>query len=429
MSKTFVFKFGGAAVKDAMGFKNLYNILNNRLRNPPIIVISAIGKTTNLLENILNLKYEQKDYSSNITIVKNLHMEICHDLFEDGHLIFAHVDNHFAHLKRIMARGFKGSDKDAFYDEVVSFGELIATRMVQEYLCDQKLYCLWQDVRELIFTDQNHRDAKVNWEKTYQNCQKILLPKLKKYPVVTQGFIAWSDSGYPTTLGREGSDYTAAILAACTAATSVTIWKDVPGVLNADPKKNDFTVLFHEIDYHQAAEMAFYGANVIHPKTIKPLANKSIPLWVKSFLEPDQSGTLITNSSLKPEIPTIITKENQVLVTLWVRDLTFISGEHLQYVYGLLNKLKLKINLIQTSAVSISICIDKEFFNIELWKREIKGEFQFKYNVGLQLLTILHYTRELIELHEQGREILLEQRTRTSYQIAYLEKMVDTAMS
>jgi aspartate kinase len=420
MSKAFVFKFGGASIKDASALKNLVNILNNRLRNDLIIVISAMGKTTNELEIILKKKISQEDFSSNITILKTRHLEICMELFSVGHLIFAHLDNVFLRLERALEGQRDVKDYDALYDEIVSYGEIIATKIVQEYLCEQKLYCLWQDAREVIITDQNHRSAKVNWEETERNCKKILLPKLAKFPIITQGFIGRSNAGNTTTLGREGSDYTAAILASCLNAAAVTIWKDVPGVLNADPKKFHDTILYSELDYHQAAEMTYYGASVIHPKTIKPLANKGIPLWVKSFIEPDSHGTLITHSIFKPDIPTLIVKQEQILVTFRVTDFTFIEGRHLQMIYEHLNSLKLMVNLVQTSAISISVCMDKDFFKLDKLLKAVKNDFQLKYNEGLELLTILNYNAKQVEHYEVEKKILLEQRTRNSYQIVYL---------
>jgi len=422
MSKAFVFKFGGASIKDAIAVKNLVIILNNRLRNDLIIVISAMGKTTNELESILNKKFCQKDYSSNINIIKQYHFNICQELFSEGHLIFSHINNIFLQLERVLSGNVDAKNYDAIYDEVVSFGEIMATKIVQEYLCEQKLYCLWQDARELIITDQNHRSAKVNWEETEKNCKRILLPKMAKFPIVTQGFIGKSDGGKTTTLGREGSDYTAAILASCLKASSVTIWKDVPGVLNADPKKFEDTVLYNELDYNQAAEMTYYGASVIHPKTIKPLANKGIPLWVKSFIDPHSHGTLITHSKIKPDIPTLIVKEEQILVTFRVTDFTFIDGEHLQKIYSLLNSLKINVNLVQTSAISISICMDKDFFKLDKLLEAVKDDFLLKYNEHLKLLTILNYNSNLVKLLEEGKKILLEQRTRNSYQIVYLSE-------
>jgi len=422
MSKAFVSKFGGASIKDASALKNLVHILNNRLRNNQIIVISAMGKTTNSLETILSKKFSHEDYSSNITILKYEHLNICKELFTEDHVIFSHVENSFVQLQRVLAVNIQDVDYDQIYDEVVSFGEIISTKIVQEYFCEQKLYCLWQDAREIITTDPSHRAAQVNWEETKNNCLKILLPKMAKFPVITQGFIGRSSSGHTTTLGREGSDFTAAILAFCLDAVEVTIWKDVQGVLNADPKKFDHTILYPELDYTKAAEMTFYGASVIHPKTIRPLANKNIPLWVKSFLDPDAHGTKITYSFLKHDIPTFIIKEDQILLTFKVKDFTFINGQHLQKIYELLNNFKINVNLVQTSAISISICMDHDFFKLDKLMEAVKGEFEIKYNEGLKLLTILNYSSELVAKYETGKNILLEQRTRNSYQIIYVEE-------
>jgi len=421
MSKAFVSKFGGASIKDAPALKNLIHISNNRLRNNQIIVISAMGKTTNFLETILANKYSHKDYSSNITILKTQHLDICTELFPVGHVVFSHLENIFLKLQRSLAVNIEEIDYDRMYDEVVSFGEILSTTIVQEYFCEQKLYCLWQDAREIIVTDHNHRAAKIDWEETTKNCQKILLPKMAKFPIITQGFIGRSSEGHTTTLGREGSDFTAAILAFCLDATEVTIWKDVPGVLNADPKKFDNTILYQELDYTKAAEMTYYGASVIHPKTIKPLANKRIPLWVKSFVDPDAHGTKITTSVLKGDIPTFIVKEDQLLLTFKVTDFTFINGVHLQKIYEYLNKLKISVNLVQTSAISISVCMDNDFFKLDKLLGAVQGEFEIKYNDGLKLLTILNYTADLATRYEEEKNILLEQRTRYSYQIIYLD--------
>ena len=420
MLKTFVFKFGGASVKDASAIKNLAEILNKRLQNNLIIVISAIGKSTNGLELIVRNKFSNEDFSSNIHILKDHHLDICQELFASGHPIFAQVENLFLQVERSLSRSVQEADYDKFYDEIVSYGELLATRIVHEYLCDQQLYCLWQDVREIIVTDESHRFAQIDWEATQRNCKKTLLPKMAKLPIITQGFVGRSLSGHTTTLGREGSDFTAAILGNCLDARSVTIWKDVPGVLNADPKKFSDTILYEELDYQEAAEMTFYGASVIHPKTIKPLANKNIPLWVKSFLDPDAHGTKITKSPNRPVFPALIVKEEQILVTIKVTDFTFINEMHLQKIYEVVNSLKLVINLIQTSAITVSICMDRDLFKLEKLLQSFGNDFQIKYNEDLKLLTILHYSGDLIKQYEQEKNILVEQRTRNSYQIVFL---------
>ncbi|WP_143959709.1 aspartate kinase [Litoribacter populi] len=421
MSKAIIFKFGGASVKDALSVKNLASILVNRLQNPFLIVISAMGKTTNLLEEILMAKFSLVDFSLNITILKEQHLQICRDLFAPDHLIFAKIENTFLQLERELAIKVSDTSYDEYYDQIVCYGELLSTKIVQEYLCEQKIYCIWQDARDIISTDASHRAAKVNWDKTTINCRKQLLPNLLKFPVVTQGFIARGENGRTTTLGREGSDFTAAILANCLDARSVTIWKDVSGVLNADPKLFPDTVLFPKLAYKEAAEMTYYGASVIHPKTIKPLANKGIPLFVKSFLNPDEKGTMITDCEPQQTVPTFVQKAEQILVTFRVKDFTFVSEAQIHQIYAVLENLKIRVNLMQTSAISISLCLDKEFLKIERLLEALKAYFEIRYNENLKLLTILHPDQETMGRMEQGKEVLLEQKTRNTFHIVFRE--------
>jgi aspartate kinase len=285
---------------------------------------------------------------------------------------------------------------------------------------------LWQDARELIITNSDFRFAKVNWEKTKVNCQAQLVHHLENFPVVTQGFLGADEKGRTTTLGREGSDFTAAILATCLNASSVIIWKDVPGVLNADPKRFSDTVLFPDLDYKQAAEMTYYGASVIHPKTIKPLANAGIPLYVKSFLSPDENGTKIHSFESFIPIPTFVLKENQVLVSFKVTDFTFIEEGHIHRVYEQLRALKLRVNMLQISAISISLVMDSQPFNFEKLLERLKEYFEIRYNEGLELLTILHPEKESVPIHLEGFEIFLEQSTRNTIQMVRRKKQPES---
>lgn len=417
MSKTFVFKFGGASVKDAKSIKNLREILFNRLRNHTVIVVSAMGKTTNALEELLNLKLEDKPLYEKSTKLKNYHLEICRELFLPENLIFPAIENFFSQLDRILEKPLSKENYDEYYDQVVSFGELISSRIVQEYLCAEGIFCLWQDAREIISTDSDYRFAKVKWEKTAAQCQKHLMAKLERFPVITQGFIGSDDKGKTTTLGREGSDFTAAILAHSLRSQSVTIWKDVEGVLNADPKRFPDTVKFEELDYREAAELTYYGASVIHPKTIKPLANLSIPLFVKSFLNPDGSGTQIHHVGKPNTVPCIVVKDEQVLVSFRVTDFTFINESHIHQVYTEIEKLKLRVNLLQTSAISISIVIDKQLFKMEKLIAALAKDFDIRYNESLQLITVKNHNRKIMEELMSDKEVLLEQVTRTTFQI------------
>jgi len=417
MSKTFVFKFGGASVKDAKSIKNLREILFNRLRNHTVIVVSAMGKTTNALEELLNLKLEDKPLYEKSAKLKNYHLEICRELFLPENLIFPAIENFFSQLDRILEKPLSKENYDEYYDQVVSFGELISSRIVQEYLCAEGIFCLWQDAREIISTDSDYRFAKVKWEKTAAQCQKHLMAKLERFPVITQGFIGSDDKGKTTTLGREGSDFTAAILAHSLRSQSVTIWKDVEGVLNADPKRFPDTVKFEELDYREAAELTYYGASVIHPKTIKPLANLSIPLFVKSFLNPDGSGTQIHHVDKPNTVPCIVVKDEQVLVSFRVTDFTFINESHIHQVYTEIEKLKLRVNLLQTSAISISIVIDKQLFKMEKLIAALAKDFDIRYNESLQLITVKNHNRKIMEELMSNKEVLLEQVTRTTFQI------------
>lgn len=417
MAKTIVYKFGGASVKDGAALKNLVDILRNRLRNNLVIVVSAMGKSTNSLEGILARKLEGENFSQNCAILKQYHLEICKSLFPAGHVIFAQLDNYFIQLENDLAKPLSRENYDEYYDRIVGYGELISSRIAMEYLCLVGLVVLWQDARELIRTNSDFRFAKIDFEKTRKNCQNQLKPNLEKFPVLTQGFIGSDPKGRPTTLGREGSDFTAAILATSLDAGSVTIWKDVPGVLNADPKIFSDTKLFTELDYRQAAEMTYYGASVIHPKTIKPLANAGIPLFVKSFLNPEANGTKIHGAAQPNFIPTIVLKKDQILVSLKVTDFTFIEEKHIHLVYEQLQFLKLRVNMLQTSAISISIVIDSQLFKLEQLLEKMRGEFEVRYNEGLELLTILHPDEDSISSNILGYEVLLEQATRNTFQV------------
>ncbi|QDH79146.1 aspartate kinase [Echinicola soli] len=418
MTKAIVYKFGGASVKDAAAIKNLSNILFNRLRSPMVIVVSAIGKTTNALEEILRLKYEEEDFYSNFTNVRKNHLAICEELFEEGDLVFGMVENIFLQLARVLEGKLTKENYDEYYDQVVGFGELLSSKIIQAYLCHCQQYCIWQDARDFIRTDGNFRFAKVDWDKTTKLCQQNLVPVLKQLPVVTQGFVGSTKDGKPTTLGREGSDFSAAIFASSLGAGTVTIWKDVPGVLNADPKRFEDTVKFDQLDYKEAAEMTFYGASVIHPRTIKPLANANIPLHVKSFVQPDEQGTVIGDfGASKVSMPTVVVKDRQVLVTFEVTDFTFINESHMHQVYAELDRLKLRANLIQSSAITISICTDREMFKLEQLLAEMRPVFNVRYNENLQLITVKNYDEKIKSRFLAQSDVLLEQTTRSTFQV------------
>lgn len=419
MSKAIVFKFGGASVKDAESIKNLFNILFKRLQTPMILVISAMGKTTNAIEEILKTKLNQEDYSLKCAIIKDQHLNVCESLFPKEHEIFEKVAFQFEMLLKELHKPLDKENYDEFYDQVIVFGELVSTLIIQAYISYRGVSSTWLDARDLISTNSEFRFAKVNWTSTQTQINEILKPIAEKSLVVTQGFIGKDTLGNSTTLGREGSDFTASILAYCLDASAVTIWKDVEGVLNADPKKFKKTNKFEELDYHEAAELTYYGASVIHPKTIKPLANKNIPLFVKSFLRPDGSGTKIHQVAKANTVPCIVLKEAQILVTFKVTDFTFINEQHMHLVYSELEKLKLKVNLLQTSAISISIVIDEQLFKLEKLILSLNSAFQIKYNTDLNLITIKNPTSKMIKKMMQNKAVLMEQITRTTFQIVY----------
>ena len=422
MSATLVYKFGGASVKDAPALRNLYDILLPRLQTSTVIVVSAMGKTTNALEAILTKKLAGEDYASEWTALKNFHKDLCAELFPESHPVREQLETFFSAAREALQAQVSKANYDEVYDQVVCFGELLSSLIVSEYWGFRGLPNRWQDAREVIHTDSDYRFAKIDWDKTRSACQEKWGDMLHTSPILTQGFIGSDTKGKTTTLGREGSDFTAAILATCLDAQSVTIWKDVPGVLNADPKLFDSTQKFEELGYREAAEMTYFGASVIHPKTIKPLANAGIPLFVKSFLNPEASGTKIHEHAAPHEVPTLVLKKNQVLVTFKVTDFTFIEEKHIQKIYEQLQVLKLRVNMLQVSAITVSIVLDTQLFKLEQLVESLKTAFEIRYNEELELLTSLKPRVEEIPTLMEGYALLLEQTTRTTYQAVRRKK-------
>jgi len=422
MSATLVYKFGGASVKDAPALRNLYDILLPRLQTSTVIVVSAMGKTTNALEAILTKKLAGEDYASEWNALKNFHKDLCAKLFPESHPVGEQLETFFSAAREALQAQVSKANYDEVYDQVVCFGELLSSLIVSEYLGFRGLPNRWQDAREVIHTDSDYRFAKIDWDKTRSACQEKWGDMLHTSPILTQGFIGSDTQGKTTTLGREGSDFTAAILATCLDAQSVTIWKDVPGVLNADPKLFDSTQKFEELGYREAAEMTYFGASVIHPKTIKPLANAGIPLFVKSFLNPEASGTKIHEHAAPHDVPTLVLKKNQVLVTFKVTDFTFIEEKHIQKIYEQLQVLKLRVNMLQVSAITVSIVLDTQLFKLEQLVESLKTAFEIRYNEELELLTILKPRVEEIPSLMEGYTLLLEQTTRTTYQAVRRKK-------
>lgn len=413
-----VFKFGGASVKNAEAVKNVGEVIKLH-QNDLVIVISAMGKTTNNLEEVVN-SYLNKDgkLEQNLQIVKDFHFNILNELFEDkSHPIFNDIHNTFVEIEwEIEEEAVR--DYDYVYDQIVSVGEILSTKIVSAYLNSAGIKNNWQDIRNLIQSDNTYRNANVDWALTEELIQKDITPQFnpeEQIIIITQGFIASSSELFTTTLGREGSDFSAGILAYCLNAESVTIWKDVPGMLNADPKWFDDTIKLDNISYLEAVELAYYGASVIHPKTIKPLQNKNIPLHVKSFISPNNSGTLINKETKKDSaIPSFIFKMNQVLISISAKDYSFVMEDSLSHIFGIFSEYGVKINLMQNSAISFSICVDFDNQKTMSLIDELKKNYKVLYNDNLELVTIRHYDQLTIERVTSAKEILVEQKSRNT---------------
>lgn len=397
-----IFKFGGASVKDADAVKNIVTVLKTVSCSNTFMVLSAMGKTTNALEEVIALYFNQSDYSRKILEIKEKHLEIANELFDSGHPIFETIDDCFNELNIFLERN-KSPNYDFVYDQTVCFGELLSTKIVNAYLNDNGFESVWIDVRNYIKTDNTYREGKVDWIKTEENLKKLESDKF----YLTQGFLGSDSNNFTTTLGREGSDYTAAIIANCLDAESLTIWKDVPGVLNADPRYFEKTELLKKISYEEAIELAYYGASVIHPKTMKPLRSKGIPFFVKSFLNPEAEGTHIGNKlALEPNVACYILKTNQNLLTLTSLDFSFITEEKISRIFKSLHERKLKVNLMQNSAVTLSLCLEDKFNQLSSFIEEIKKDFEIECEKGVSLYTVRNFDDKTnIELGN-GRELL-----------------------
>jgi aspartate kinase len=391
-----VFKFGGASIKSANAIKNVAKILNSQDLSNCLLVISAMGKMTNAFEKITDAYFnnDQEKLTKSIDFTSKFHLKIINNLFVENHVIHEKITILFGQLVRFLTQN-KSRNYDYLYDQIVSYGELLSTTIVSDYLNEIKIYNNWLDVREIIITDAVFRDAKVNWQETEKRIKmKIDSSKL----AIVQGFIGADLNGNTTTLGREGSDFTAGIFAYCLDAESLTIWKDVLGVLNADPKEFKEVQLLEHISYEETIEMAFYGASVIHPKTIKPIQNKKIPLIVRSFKNLNSSGTKVSEGvTLEPTIPCFIVKKNQVLVSISSIDFSFIVEENISDIFKLFHKYQLKVNLIQNSAISFSVCVDNNLNHFDLFYNEIKNMYKVSFVKNVDLFTVRHFTENSLE--------------------------------
>ena len=423
-----IFKFGGASVKDASAVKNVASILKRFPKENIIVVVSAMGKVTNALERLTDAIFfpeqigtgKKEDATSILNEIKKYHFDIIEQLFLDkNHAIYNEISNTFVELD--WAIDDEPTENYNYeYDKIVSLGEIISTKIVNAYLIEASVNSKWLDVRDFIQTDNTYREGKVDWDLTQVLVDRNLVPFLendKNLVVVTQGFIGGTSENFTTTLGREGSDYTAAILAFTTNAESVTIWKDVPGVLNADPKWFDETKKLEQISYQDAIELAYYGATVIHPKTIKPLQNKKIPLYVKSFLNPEEKGTVINEVQSPLPIPCFIFKVNQVLISISPKDFSFIAEDNFSDIFNLFSEKQVKVNVMQNSAISFSVSVDNDERKLPDLIKTLQKQYRVLYNDNLELITIRYYDQATIDRVTIDKKILLEVKSRYTVQL------------
>ena len=416
-----VFKFGGASVNSAEAIRNVAEIVRQYLETPLVVVISAMGKTTNLLEKVVpGVPASDNERRKLLQQNTDYHLSIADSLFADkGDPTFGRLRELFGQLDEVSAR--KATNYNFDYDQTVSFGELISTTLISGYLNSVGIRNVWIDVRDVIRTNENYREGIVDFDTTRRQAQEIINSKLKiqnSKLIITQGFIAGTAAGTTTTLGREGSDYSASILSYCLDADNMTIWKDVPGFLNADPKFFANTVKINKIPFNEAIELAYYGASVIHPKTVKPIQNKGIQLNIKSFLNPSADGSVIGPfDSIEPLTPLYIFKNNQILISIQPKDFSFIAEENLQTIFAVLAELNIRVNLMQNSALSFSLCLDYNEILLDKIRERLESQFRLVYNTGLQLITIRYYNQQIIDEIVDGRTILLQQRSRTTTQL------------
>ncbi len=423
--KVKVFKFGGASVRDAAGIRNVADILRSYREEAIVIVVSAMGKTTDSLEQLAaaHAAGQTKEAWELLERIRQAHDQVMDELFEDkGSPVYEEVNDTFVAIEWILEDA-PHPNYDFLYDQIVSVGEVVSSRIVAAYLNRVGLPTRWLDARDIIRTDDIYREGWVQWEETIENAQSIVPPLLEEGGfVLTQGFIGSTAENFTTTLGREGSDYTAAIFSYCLDAEGMTIWKDVPGVLTGDPRIFDHVTKLDRLSYREAIEMTYYGAKVIHPKTIKPLQNKSIPLYVKSFKDPSGEGTYIGPDIDDLYPPMVAVERNQALLNISTRDFSFVAEHHMSYLFNKIAEFRLQVNLMQNTAISFAICVndvdDKVFRFAERIERDFKVMID---NEGLELITVRHYTQPVLDMLRQGKVVLVEERTRNTVQMVAKE--------
>ncbi len=413
-----VFKFGGASIKDADAVKNVAAILERFKNQPLVIIVSAMGKTTNALEEVVAAHMQQSGKATALlNVVKENHYALMRGLFAPEDSVFADVNDTFVEAEWMLEESPSNS-YDYTYDQIICVGELVSSKIVSAYLNKIGLKTHWLDARDVVITDNTYREGWVNWDKTKPNALKIVPPLLENGGfVLTQGFIGSTTENFTTTLGREGSDYSAAIFSFCLDAESMTIWKDVPGVLNADPRLFENTLKLDRLSYREAIEMTYYGAQVIHPKTIKPLQNKSIPLFVKSFLDPEAPGTEISSDTEETYPPIIVVEKNQSLLHIITTDYSFVAEQHMARLFAELAGLRIFVNMMQNTAISFSICVPTIPERIDAFVKGVSDEFKVKREDGLELITIRHFNEETVANLKKGKIVLFEEKIRNTLQM------------
>ena len=407
-----IFKFGGASVKDAESVKNVAKVLNSQGFEKCLLVVSAMGKTTNALEKVVEYYFKKEDYQNEVEKIKQSHLEITKGLFAENHKIFGEVALFFDDLEAFLRRN-KSPNYNFVYDQVVSCGEMISSKILSEYLNDINFSNAWLDARDYIKTDDTYREGVVNWQETENNISNLN----QNQSYVTQGFIGSEANNFTVTLGREGSDYSAAIFAYCLNAEAMTIWKDVPGVMTGDPRKFENVTLLSNISYEEAIEMAYYGASVIHPKTLQPLKQKHIPFYVKSFVEPEKPGTKVGNSDVNQSEESYILKENQVLMNISTRDFSFIAEDHISQIFNLLAKHKIKVSMMQNSAISLALCLEDKFGKIDEVNQTLTQQFSTDVVKNVSLYTVRNANMDELSTFYADKKILLEQISKNTVQI------------
>jgi len=403
-----VFKFGGASVKDAEAVRNVANILQNYKGEQLVIVVSAMGKMTNALERVIDAYYQKtNEAQTRLEEVRQAHHVVLKELFEANDAIFDAVNDTLVEIEWILEEEPEES-YDYLYDQIVSIGEFLSTRIVSAYLNKMGLPATWLDARDVILTDNTYRAAKIQWDATIKNANRVVQPLLEKGFVLTQGFVGGTSENFTTTLGREGSDFTAAIFSYCLDAESMSVWKDVPGILTANPRIFKNVTKIDHLSYREAIEMTYYGAKVIHPKTIKPLQNKNIPMYVKSFVDPDGEGTLISGDTKVSYPPIIVVEKEQVLLHISTRNFSFVAEDNLSVIFAALAKHQLKVNMMQNTAISFSVCLTNQPERIAGLIEDLSKDFNISQEDNLELITVRHYKVEVVEQLKINKLILLE---------------------